>query len=407
MLPVVVVTIGVFCVVVLDGLVAGMISNMIDKTACFRSGHLKVITRAYSLNDEQKPIDMAMLEVDQIMEELTSLFPQVDWNPRIYFGGVLDIPDAHGETRAQGPIAATAFDLLSPESQESKRIGLEHAVTAGNLIQKRGEVLISFDFAERFGVQPGDSLTFFGATMYGSLSFANFAIAGVVRFGIAALDRGAIVLDLADARDLLDMDNAAGEILGFLPNGVYHGERAESIKNEYNELYINDSDEYAPTMIELADQNSMAGTIVYYNFISLMMLVLLVIALSIVLWNTGVLGGIRRYNEFGVRLAMGELKGHIYGTLLTESLFIGLIGSVLGTALGLILSFYVSKYGVRYGGVMDTSSLLIDPVIRARITLRMYYIGFFPGVTSMLIGSALAGIAVYKRKTAELFKELG
>jgi putative ABC transport system permease protein len=37
----------------------------------------------------------------------------------------------------------------------------------------------------------------------------------------------------------------------------------------------------------------------------------------------------------------------------------------------------------------------------------MYYIGFIPGVISMLIGSALAGIVVYRRKMAELFKELG
>jgi len=55
---------------------------------------------------------------------------------------------------------------------------------------------------------------------------------------------------------------------------------------------------------------------------------------------------------------------------------------------------------------MENISMMMDPVLRAEITPRTYYIGFIPGIVSMLIGTALAGRAVYKRKTAMLFKEL-
>jgi putative ABC transport system permease protein len=241
--------------------------------------------------------------------------------------------------------------------------------------------------------------------MYGSMSFANYTVAGVARFGTSVLDRGAIILDISDARLLLDMDNAASEVFGFMSK--YDINKAESIKNTFNAKYEGDSDEYAPLMLQLADQNSMRSTIAYVSSIMLIMVVLLVFALSIVLWNTGVLGGIRRYNEFGVRLALGEEKKHIYGSLLGESLIIGIIGSCLGTALGLTISFYVKTYGIDYGSVMDNISMMMDPVIRSDIKPRMYFIGFIPGVISMLIGSALAGIAIYRRKTAVLFKELG
>jgi len=133
---------------------------------------------------------------------------------------------------------------------------------------------------------------------------------------------------------------------------------------------------------------------------------LLIFALSIVLWNAGILGGIRRYNEFGVRLAMGEEKRHIYGTLLIESLGIGIIGSFIGTVLGIALCQYLSAHGIDYSQLMENISMMLDPIIRAKITTRTYYIGFIPGIASMLIGTALAGRAVYKRKTAILFKEL-
>jgi uncharacterized hydrophobic protein (TIGR00271 family) len=106
------------------------------------------------------------------------------------------------------------------------------------------------------------------------------------------------------------------------------------------------------------------------------------------------------------RLAMGEEKKHIYRTLLGESLLIGVIGSAIGTALGIALTLYLQENGFDYSAAMENVNMMIDPVIRSRFTPSLYYIGFIPGVISMLVGSALAGTAVYKRNTAMLFKEL-
>jgi putative ABC transport system permease protein len=44
--------------------------------------------------------------------------------------------------------------------------------------------------------------------------------------------------------------------------------------------------------------------------------------------------------------------------------------------------------------------------VRSQITTTTYFIGFIPGVLSTVIGAMLAGIGVYKRQTANLFKEL-
>lgn len=406
LLPVIVVTIGVFFVVFLDGFIGGMMSNMIKMNANFQTGHLKVTTHAYQQNEEQKPNDLALLDVKVLMSELEEKFPSVNWNERIYFGGLLDIPDENGETKAQGPVSGTAYNLLSSKSKEAERINLQKSIVEGDLIKQNGEIIVSYDFAQNYGVKPGDEVTFFGSTMYGSMSFVNYIVAGIARFGTGMLDKGAVILDISDTRILLDMDNAASEIFGFLPSEHYDKQRAEDIKQQFNALYANDNDEFAPVMQQLADQNMMKQMLVYVDNMSLIIVLLLMLALSVVLWNTGLLGGIRRYNEFGVRLAMGESKGHIYRSLLMESLFIGIIGSILGTFFGLFLCYYLSKNGIDYGSMMDNLSMMIDPVIRAEIHPRLFYIGFIPGVLSIFIGTALAGKAIYKRKTAMLFKEL-
>jgi len=45
-------------------------------------------------------------------------------------------------------------------------------------------------------------------------------------------------------------------------------------------------------------------------------------------------------------------------------------------------------------------------VYRAVITNNAYYIGFIPGLFATVIGTMLAGIGIYRRQTASLFKEL-
>ena len=406
LLPVIVVTIGVFSVVFIYGFMGGIMTSMIKKTADFQTGHLKIMTRAYSENEEQKPNDLALLDVDILLEELSTQFPEVEWTPRIFFGGLLDIPDDKGETKAQGPVAGTAYDFLSAGSRETERIGLEKAIVSGRMIQHPNEIIVSNDFAQLYEVQPDDTLTFFGSTMYGSMSFANYTVAAVVRFGIGQLDRGAVMLDISDARRLLDMDNAASELFGYFSDNEYKKDEAEQIKAAFNRIYEDDRDEYAPVMLQLADQNFMNQTIAYIDTELFVVVILLILSLSIVLWNAGILGGIRRYNEFGIRLAMGEEKGYIYRTLLIESLLIGIIGSVIGTALGVALSYYLKEHGIDYGKMMENVNMMMDPVMRSEVTPQLYFIGFIPGVFSMLIGTALAGRAIYKRNTAMLFKEL-
>jgi putative ABC transport system permease protein len=131
-----------------------------------------------------------------------------------------------------------------------------------------------------------------------------------------------------------------------------------------------------------------------------------IIAMSLILWNTGLLGGLRRYGEFGMRLAIGEEKGHVYRTMMMESFLIGLFGSFAGVAAGMAISLYLQNKGIDLGFMMKNASVMMPSVFRAHITPATWYIGFIPGFISTQLGTMLAGIGIYKRQTARLFKEL-
>ena len=140
------------------------------------------------------------------------------------------------------PFSGQSYDFFSGESGEFGRLGVQEAIMKGRMIQHPGEAIISVDFSEKFGVLPGDTVTFFGSTMYGSMTFSNYTVAGIVRFGTAMLDKGAVIIDLSDARQLLDMEDAAGALFGFLPDG-YVRDKAEHIKNTFHSQYAVDTDE--------------------------------------------------------------------------------------------------------------------------------------------------------------------
>ncbi len=406
LLPVIVISLGVFLTVFLSGWMKGIFTDMIDMNAKFTTGHVKIMTRSYAENQNQKPLDLALMDVSVIMENLNSDFPEMEWVERIQFGGLLDVPDENGETRAQGPAAATAIDLLSPGSREVERMNIVNSIVKGKLPNQQGEALISDDFAERFGLKPGDEVTIFGSTMNNAMMFKTFKISGTISFGISMLDRGAIIIDVTDARLALDMEDATSEILGYFKEGGYNDERADSLKLSFNEKYSFTDDEFSPQMFKLRDQNSLDEMLTRADNMSGIMVFIFVLAMSIVLWNTGLLGGLRRYSEYGVRLALGEEKGHIYKTIIYEAILIGLIGSVIGTIIGVALSYYLQEYGIDFSSMVKNVDMMLPPVYRSVVTPDLFYIGFFPGLIAMTLGNALAGYAIYKRKTAQLFKEL-
>jgi putative ABC transport system permease protein len=142
------------------------------------------------------------------------------------------------------------------------------------------------------------------------------------------------------------------------------------------------------------------------NRVGGIMVFVFVLSMSLVLWNAGLLGGLRRYTEFGTRLAIGEDYFHIYKTMIYESVLIGIIGSVSGTIIGLLISLYMQQHGIDISSMMKSATIMMPAVFHSRISTTAFFIGFIPGLLSTVIGTALSGIGIYKRKTAYLFKEL-
>ncbi|MBF0276357.1 MAG: FtsX-like permease family protein [SAR324 cluster bacterium] len=405
--PLIVVTAGVALIVLLQAWIDGATGNMIENTARFKTGHVRVTTQASAKQSRHIPIDLSLTEVEHWLSILRDRHSSLYWKARTRFGGILDFPDEKGETSAQGPVVGLAVDLLSSDGMERNNLNLKNALIDGRLPRNPGEILVSDLFFKKLNLRLGQSATLISTDMEGGMAVHNFTVVGSINFGIQALDRGAILTDLTDVQQALNMIDASSEILGYFKGGFYQKDDALHIAKTFNLQFQNFEDLFSPVMKTMREQDELGKMYDLYESMTFLVIAAFVFIMAIVLWNTGLMSGMRRYGELGVRMALGESQGRIYRSLLAESLIIGVAGSFLGTLLALIPAYYLQVYGIDVSQMIQSNQgVLLSNVMRAQVTPLSFFIGFIPGVFATFLGALISGFGIYKRQTAELFKEL-
>ena len=407
--PTIIITVTVAIVIFALGFMRGMLNSVFLDTAVIISGYEKVVTRAYKKEMQMLPLDLALMDIEEMISGLNRDHPDYFWSPRINFGGLIDIPDENKETRSQSPIMAIGIDFFSNKSRQTELWKLDQIIVDGLPPRSPNDILISSKLAKKLEVSTGQEATFIGSTMDNAFTTYNFNISGIFNLNKGQTDKQMILLDISGAQEALDMNGAATEILGFTNDLFYNDEDAIEIRSSFNENNRDSSDIFAPIMIALRDTNQM-GTMVDFSNAALAVIggIFLVI-IMIVLWNMGLMNGLRRYGEIGLRLAMGESKGQVYRSMITEAVIIGLTGTLLGTGLGLSITYYVQENGISYAEALEEMALknmVMPNVFYSKVTPDLFYVGLLPGLLATVLGTMLAGLAIYRREMAQLFKEL-
>lgn len=408
--PVIIITITVAIVIFALGFMKGAMNGVFLNTAVLISGHQKVVTSAYKEESQMLPNDLALLEADKIVKQLSQDRPDYFWTPRITFGGLLDIPDAEGETKSQGPVIAIGIELLNENSRQAEIWKLDRNLINGRLPKHSDEALISDKLAKKLGVSVGETATYIGTTMYNAFTTYNYKIVGTFNLHMGQVDNQMMLLDISGAENALDMKNAASEIFGFSHSLYYDDDFAVESRTMFNNSYMDSTDMFSLTMLALRDSNQQMGTMIEFSksFLVIIGGIFLMIVM-VVLWNMGIMNGLRRYGEVGLRLAMGETKGQVYRSMIYEAIIIGFTGTVMGTGIGLPFTYYIQENGIDYSDVvekMSTVNIALPNTFYAHVTTDLYYIGFIPGLIATVLGTMLAGLGIYKREMAQLFKEL-
>ena len=82
------------------------------------------------------------------------------------------------------------------------------------------------------------------------------------------------------------------------------------------------------------------------------------------------------------------------------------LGTITGCFFGGAFAWYLQEVGINMGDSFAQSGLMINDIVRARLTTGAFIQGIVPGVFASVAGNLVASLAIFKRSEANLFREL-
>ncbi len=412
--PWLVTTVGVMLMITLLGFIEGIFMSMVDMTAKLDTGHLRLVNKPFYEEEHLNPLDRALASEKETKTWLTqNSDPEIQWTSRIRWAALMDVPNERGETRSQTPVTGMGLDLLSESGSEIKRLGLESSLIKGRLPRRSHEMLAGYLLAESLGLEIDGKVTLLGQSFDGGFAADNYQVVGFVKFGVAAMDKKMALIDIEDAQTTFYMEDMVTDWLGFLPSRISIFDY-DKIRNDlqakltkWRQAPPGDwvEDDF-PILLSVLDQRNMGQISQTFLMVRKVLVAIFTFIMSLVLWNAGLLNGIHRYGEIGLRLALGETHGQLLRSLMIESLAIATLGCLAGSLLGGGFVYYLQEVGVNMGDAFVQTGMMFSDVMRGRLSLVGFLYGIVPGLAASVLGTLAAGVAIYQRSTAELFREL-
>ena len=412
--PFSIVAIGVTLVITLVGFMEGVFMGMIDMTANLDAGHLRLVNKPFYDEEHLRPLDRSLAAQSETLNWLKKNSPEkTRWSPRIRWGALLDVPDKNGNTVSQTPIVGMALDLKDKKSLELKRLRLEESLIDGKIPEQDKEMLMGDQLAKTLNIELNQAVTLLGQSFDGGLVMDNYRVVGLVKFGVSAMDKKMVLIDLADAQDSFYMEDMITDWLGFLPAQYSLGDYKEIKKNMKQPLSKliemppkSWAEDDQAILLTIRDQQNIGAIADKFNIIKGFVVGIFTFLMMLVLWNAGILNGIHRYGEMGLRLAFGESHWRVIFNTGIEGLFVGVLGTLAGCIFGGVFAWFLQEVGINMGDSFAQSGLMINDVVRARLTTGAFIQGVIPGVFASVAGNLIASIAIFKRTESNLFREL-
>ena len=159
-------------------------------------------------------------------------------------------------------------------------------------------------------------------------------------------------------------------------------------------------------MLSVLEQRNLDNLVGVFEMVKKIFVGIIVLLMVLVLWNAGLLNGIHRYGELGLLLAMGQTQWKLMWMMCVEALSIGVLGSLAGSLIGGGVVYYLQEVGINMGDAFAQTGMMMNDVMRGRVTTESFLLGVVPGLIASVLGSLFASVALFQRSEANLFREL-
>ncbi len=320
---------GVASLILAGGFVQDIFTQLGEAIIHSQTGHIQITRQGYAEKHRQAPAAYRIDEPEPLQSKLAAQPGTQLVVARLTFSGTVN----NGK-RDLGIIGEGV------EPDKEAQLGSYMRYIEGRALKNsdRYGIVVGQGVAKSLGLKVGDHVTVLLSLDKGAVNTEDFELVGVFQSFSKEFDSRAVRISLTAAQNLMDV-HAVDQLILLLDRTQDTERVANGLRTSLDEqglelrTWLEMSDFYAKT-VELYDR----------QFGVLRFIILLMVLLSVV--NSINMTLFERTREFGTMLAVGNRPGEVFRQIMTESMLLGLIGSILGMLLGCIAALSISAIGI-------------------------------------------------------------
>ena len=354
------VVIGVVAIIFLDGLMNGMLYQMLFNQVSSTIAHIEIHKNGFNDNKSVQNF----IPDNEIIEKTIQEEPGVKYYSRrvISFGLLSSASNSSG---------VYIYGVNPPE--EINVSSISNSIIEGNYLSGSDrEIVIGQGLADKLGVSLGDKVVAMTNRDDGKIGSDLFRVTGIYKSFSSEFDKSYIYIPIQNAQTMMNIGDNIYEFALILNDY----KNAQAVTNDLRSRLSYDYEvlsyrDILPLLIIQLDLYKQSAFIITF---------IVSLALIFGIINTMLMAVFERINEFGVLMSIGMSSSKIFLMIVWEAFILGVIGTIAGFVIAMLLHLIVSNTGINlsmFAASLDSfglgatiyPQLLIENIINTLVTI--------------------------------------
>jgi ABC-type lipoprotein release transport system permease subunit len=362
-----VLAVGIACYIMIDSLLLGTMKESENNLIRYEMGQGRLVTPTYWEEWKDRPLDSGIPAPDKIINQLKT--EGISAVKRIEF---ISQAIVHTGIGGSFPVVVTAVDM----ERDLEVLDTLDKLSEGRLPHSEEDgVVIGQWMAQDLAIGLGDQITIPIIDRWGSRDAMALEVTGLLNTPNPEINKGGFFIPLEGADYYLDMEGMVSYIAVDFPQIGSEKRKALALLKE---LAQREGLEYHKWEDWSADYLAVASGDVYSSgFILFLIFIIAFVGLG----NTMLMSVMERQREIGMMRSLGARDREILFLILSESLIIGVMGSLLGMVLAALGNIPLVLFGIDFSFLMREMSVgyRITGIIYGVWSVKSYVYGFLAG----------------------------
>ncbi len=328
MLTALLITLGVAALLLFVAAAGSFKQTMVGSITDSMLGHFQVHRKGYTASIDNLPLNMS-LQPKAVAKIETALKAEPEvaaYSKRVKLGAMFSNFAENTSIRLNG---------IDPAAEDATVPALRERITEGNKdgpLVERGKVLIPELIAKGMKVKVGDTVVLVVTNSSGSVNGKNFTVGGVLQAVTGPGGRDGYI-DIADARDLLRMENEEVMEIAVRLKSIDDLSAVQKRVSVPLDEIRNKEDKPATELHLWSQLSPFANIVAMIDMMTLFIRIMMVAIVLVSVMNVMLMAVYERIREIGTLAAIGTQPGKLMAIFLSEGLLLGLFGAVAGIAI--------------------------------------------------------------------------